>query len=114
MSSLPLQAKEAIQSLIHDLVVGDFEAIVASKRGGDHTPEELRRGVEEYGRTLVDPPDDVWNLVYVYPITGRDGVYAVEVPLWTVEEGESDLTLSLTLGVLPDGVNLAVDGIHVL
>lgn len=56
-------------------------------------PEWLRSAVEQYGRTLIDLPDNAFDLTQLGPITARPGSWWFVQPLWTEEEGWSDLDL---------------------
>lgn len=56
-----------------------------------------------------------WPLVIVTPVTGESGKYHVAAPLWTKEEGPSDLTLELWLNEFaPELFRPALLNIHVL
>ena len=77
---------------------------------------EIDRAISEYGRTLV-PPDPVgwWPLVEITPVTAERAKLHVAAPLWTVEEGRSDLTLELWLNEFaPQLYRPTLLGIHVL
>lgn len=72
----------------------------------------IDREILLYGRDLIELPDDSRALVSVYD--AYDGTKAVDVPLWTKEEGRSDLTLQVTATPVDDGWRLEIDGVHVL
>lgn len=57
-------------------------------------------------------PDEAIALIAVYPCD-PDGC-ALDVTLWTVEEGASDLTLSLSATKVGDGFRLEIEDLHVL
>ena len=95
MQRLSLTIRDAIQGLIEDLVAGNFEGIEADGRAGRLTGAEIKDAIAQYGRTLVPPPSDIWNECSGNQVDGHMGMWAVDVPLWTREEGRSDLTLSL-------------------
>ena len=40
--------------------------------------------------------------------------FSVHMPLWTEEEGRSDLTLELTIKMPDKGIEVELDDIHVL
>lgn len=105
--------RDEVEHLVRDLAAGSFDAIGADGRAGRLTAAELRGAVEQYGRTLVPLPTEAWELVELYPAAAGDGV-ALDVPLWTAEEGRSDLTLSLS--AVRDGAEfrLSIDDLHVL
>ncbi len=59
---------------------------------------EIDEAISEYGRTLVRPEAaEWWPLVEITPVTAERGKLHVAAPLWTAEEGRSDLTVELWL-----------------
>jgi RHS repeat-associated protein len=69
----------------------------------------------EYGRRLVRPPDDAFaELDRIRVRTDGPEQWSVIMPLWTQEEGLSDLCVSLTLIARPEGgYRVELDDIHV-
>ena len=87
---------------VRAVVEHDQPALDAMQASGDGDPYAW---THEYGRWgdvhLVLPPGDprTWTINVI-----RDGDWlAVEVDMWTREEGRSDLTLELELSRQPDG-----------
>jgi len=110
---VPTQLISALRELVHDLVLGRFSALEGDGRVGRVTAAELQRVVRDYGRTLVDPPEDAFSDADAYATEeGRE--WAIDLDLWTEEEGRSDLTLSLTARLDGGEVKLAIDDLHVL
>jgi hypothetical protein len=103
-----------VRRLIEDLAAGRYAEIAADGRAGRLTAAELKTAVEEYGRTLVALPDDVELIVDVYEQPSPPGAVTFDVPLWTQEEGRSDLTLSLTAIKQGETYTVEVDDLHVL
>jgi hypothetical protein len=101
-----------LSRLIADLSAGRWLEIAADGRMGRLTLAELSSAVAGYGRTLVLIPDDGWSLVDVIP-QGKDECL-IDMPLWTHEEGRSDLTLSLSATRSETGFALAIDDLHVM
>ena len=112
MHDLSDKAKQAIRSLVDDIVAGNYAVIAADGRIGRLTEEELRRAVLEYGRALVSLPED--PALHVYPWGEDPGRFAVDVDLCTREEGRSDLTLSLLVFEHDDSVRVTIEDLHVL
>lgn len=77
---------------------------------------EIEAAISEYGRILVRPdPAEWWPLVEITPVTVERGKLHVAAPLWTAEEGRSDLTLELWLNEFaPELYRAALFRIHVL
>jgi hypothetical protein len=111
----PASATNGVAAL---LVRGEYEAVERMTDGDRLTAARLRSVVEEYGRTLTAPgPDgDWWSHAEVFEVkNAARPVLAVDVDLWTEEEGRSDLTLQLELTETPEGLyEAAVLDLHVL
>jgi hypothetical protein len=103
-----------IRSLVEALVAGHFDQVERDGRSGRLSSHELKKALKAYGRMVITLPDEAFDFVNVYPIKGQKSTWAVDVPLWTAEEGRSDLTLSLTVSESQDGVRLEIDDLHVL
>ena len=84
--------KMAIESVIKAIVAQDFGLLEADGRAGSVRADDMRRVISEYGRTLVTPPADWAEYVDQYIFDDGTGI-GYDVPLWTAEEGESDLKL---------------------
>jgi hypothetical protein len=113
---MPLDTKfrDPIRSLVEELVQGHFAQLERDGRSGRLSAAELQETLREYGRTIITLPDEALNLADVHAIAGQRTCWAVDIPLWTAEEGRSDLTLSLTISETRDGVQLEIDDLHVL
>jgi hypothetical protein len=93
---MTLEHRRLIEALIDALVHGQFDAVERDGRAGRVGAEGLRRAVSEYGATLTGPEPHWVDLVDDYPLDDGTGA-AYDIPLWTKEEGRSDLTLSVTI-----------------
>lgn len=72
--------------------------------------------MNEYGRTLVMPPETAYDNIDVIPIRGSEPqAYSVRFRLYTKEEGQSDLEVQLTLTDRGTGEEMGIqlDGILV-
>lgn len=110
----PLEA--AVRVVVDLLVRGDYSTIERVSRGRRLTGAELEAAVADYGRMVVAPGDGWWQSVEVTPVESADErAFHVAAPLWTREEGRSDLTLELRLTELaPEAYEIEVEGLHVL
>lgn len=111
--AVPTQLLDPLKDLVHELVLGRFSNLERDGRSGRVTAEELERAVRDYGRILVDPPEESFVNADAYA-TEENREWAIDVDLWTQEEGRSDLTLSVTARVVDGKVQLAIDDLHVL
>lgn len=70
----------------------------------------------EYGRTLREPENCWWDAVEVTRTgNGEERALHIVAPLWTEEEGRSDLILELRLvEIAPDAYDTEIEDLHVL
>jgi hypothetical protein len=87
--------------LVADLLAQkDYLKIVQLGLAGSRTEDEIEFGVNQYPCKLIPPPPEAFNELRVYKADQdrEDGLLcSVDFPLWTVEEGRSDLFLLLSL-----------------
>ena len=105
-----------VRSVIWQLVSKDYEGLIKRCPRSSWTANEIRIAIEEYGRTFVMPPTSGYEkLLHRYEVENtEDPTWHVEAPLWTEEEGRSDLELLLRI-VLGDGApQIMIQSVHVL
>jgi hypothetical protein len=96
---------EILATLVDLLIEGEYDG-AADLTASDRLPSaEIRVAIEEYGRTLIRIPAGGWALLDVISITNpaSDASWSVRLPLWTAEEGRSDLEVQATLRIFSDG-----------
>ena len=108
--------ESVVRDVVAELARGDFAALERRSSGIRLSAGELRAAAAEYGRRIVPLPAEASQALDVVPVTDADPpAWSVDVPLWTAEEGRSDLTLQLTVRAAPDGgYRVEVDDLHVL
>ena len=107
--------RPAIRSIVYCLVTRQFHLLEEDGRIGRLTKAELAEGIDEYGRTLTELPEQAWDFGDTFELQGNVNAWTVDVNLWTEEEGRSDLTLSLAIFKLGDGSIFAkIEDLHVL
>jgi hypothetical protein len=62
----------------------------------------------------VPLPHEAWAAGDAFPVVVRPGQWWVVLPLWTQEEGMSDLSLEATVTESTGGVIVVIENIHVL
>jgi hypothetical protein len=83
-----------IRELLNALAEHDYAKIKRNNWFGRTVPEDIQRVISEYGCTLTPPPDNFFDLAdYTSYSDGKGGL--IELPLWTKEEGRSDLEVSI-------------------
>ena len=108
---VPETFRPDVEAIVARLAAGDFEGVWT-----DHLAlgtGDLGAWIRDYPATLTSLPDEAWQLSDAIPLENDPGSWAATVPLWTEQEGRSDLTLTATLraGQIPSIVDLDV---HVL
>jgi hypothetical protein len=91
-----------LAELIACLVAKDYTKIFNNGWLGRLSVQEVDVAISQYGRTLILPPQDFLDHVDVYELNDGSGWF-VDAPLWTLEEGMSDLTLSVSVKISGDG-----------
>ena len=109
---VPDEFRAPIADLVDALVRGDFDSLDRDGRSGSVGAEGLLRSVTEYGRTLVSLQDDAFELGEAGRVTAQPGEWWIVVPMWTAEEGRSDLSLELAALPTQDGHRLVVTDLH--
>lgn len=81
--------------------------------GMRYTADQIAESVREYGRSVVSPPADLQ--LNVVKVEAAKNTWSVYVPVFTKEEGRSDLTLEVTLTETGKPLcDVEIDGLHVL
>ncbi|HEX6533454.1 MAG TPA: hypothetical protein VF041_02585 [Gemmatimonadaceae bacterium] len=112
MRSWPFEPE--VREIVALLARGAYDAIERRSAGIRLSAAELEEAVARYGRRLTVPPADAEPPLDVVPHDDGGG-WSVDVPLWTVEEGRSDLTLQLTVRRGEKGDHrIEIDDLHVL
>jgi hypothetical protein len=80
------------------LVQRKYEALEKLSLGVRLTAEQIAIAVEEYGKTLILPPTNSYDTADVISIENVViPEYSVRFRLFTLEEGQSDLEIQLTM-----------------
>ncbi|WP_039145639.1 DUF7668 domain-containing protein [Leisingera sp. ANG-DT] len=102
--------------VVQMLVEGDFDSIEKLSGGNRLSAADISSAVEEYGRTLISPPEESYSNIDAVQIEDElPSMWSVRFHLWTEEEGQSDLSIVLTLSDIGrDLMRVDFDGILVL
>ncbi|MCP4376782.1 MAG: hypothetical protein GY794_11480 [bacterium] len=102
--------------LVGMLVKHDFAGVEALSGGVRLSQKEMEQAVRDYPATLVMPEGQPIPDIDAIEVTGSNpSQWSVDIPLWTNEEGRSDLTMQVTM--IESGnelLDVEVDNIHVL
>jgi hypothetical protein len=103
-----------VQQVIRLLVAHQYHELEALTGGERLSATEIRTAVAEYGRHLVEPPSEAYGLLVAVRVwVSEDETWFARMPLWTAEEGRSDLTVELTIIFRGGGATVELDGILV-
>ena len=107
--------REPVRQVLEMLANRDYGNIVQLTNGERLSADEIRQAVEAYGRKLIVPPKQAYEEMDAIEIRGTSPPsWSVRMPLWTKEDGRSDLTVELTITDLAGQYEVELDDIHAL
>jgi len=106
---------EPLRRVVGLLVAGRYDELARLTSQTRLPAEEIGEAVRQYGRTLTAPPPGAYDHLDVVEVQGgQEPVWSVRMRLWTKEEGESDLSVEVTIAEKADRLTIVLDDIHVL
>lgn len=105
--------EDIIRAIVSDIAKGDYRKLEAEAKNGRVSVADLRRTVEEYGYTIVPLPYNAFELAEAYYVESENRI-DIFLPLWSAEEGRSDLTLSLSCHSAEEGLTVQIADLRVL
>lgn len=106
--------RRAVWELVHLLAAGAFEAVVAACSTSRLNADDVQGVIDDYGCRLVSPPEGAYTDLDVVRVTAATvPTWSVWAPIYTVEEGISDLTLQMTVVLSEGKVNIELNDIRV-
>jgi len=111
-----VKTEKSIFPLLASMTRGDYDAAIASVARSRLTSSDMREVLDEYPFKLIRhdvPLESLFDVVSIGAASKPS--WSVNLPLWTAEEGRSDLTLQLT--VVDSGrefYEIELDDLHVL
>jgi hypothetical protein len=105
-----------VRDVVRQLAAGAYAELERRTAGVRLSAGEIAAAVAAYGRRVVVPPAGSEPPLDVVPIRATaPPAWSVDVALWTAEEGQSDLTLQLTVYAQPPaGYRIELEDLHVL
>ena len=105
----------ATKDVVERLVGKQYEELATLTGGIRLSKEMIEEAISAYGRDLVLPPDSTFDSLDIIPV--RDSArprFSIRCPLWTKQEGRSDLTVELTVTEFDGKCDVELDDIRVL
>jgi hypothetical protein len=107
--------KSIVNRVVDFLIAEHYQGIIRLTNGAGMNANEITEAIQTYDRKLVTLPPEAFDLMDIVEVKNANPKqWSVWIPLWTKEEGRSDLTLQLTITQGDNGFNVEVDDIHVL
>jgi len=97
------------------LVAGQYLKAELLCRGIRLNARDIEAAIKGYGKTLVPPPPSAFDSMDIVEVRGSlPRRWSVTMPLWTQQEGCSDLSIEATVKEGLDGPVIELDDIRVL
>ena len=92
-----------------------YEAVLQRCETSRLTADQIQTVIALYGREIVVPPPNAYQSLDLVRV-GDDAsnIWSVRAPLFSSEEGRSDLTMELTVKLVSGLVEVEFDDLHVL
>lgn len=108
-------ARQRIWEIVNHLSHQRYDAALHECAKSRLSTADIKRAIEEYGHKLAVPPRDAYEDVDAVEVLNRaQRTLSVRVPMWTSDEGRSDLTLELTVTLENGRLIVEFDDLHVL
>ena len=107
--------KEPVSQVIALLVAGKYKELETLTHNVRLAADEIATVVANYGRKLIPPPNNGFDLMDIVEVkNAKPRRWSISMPLWTQEEGRSDLTVEMTVVEQQDNFAIELDDVHVL
>jgi hypothetical protein len=106
---LPENLQAPLRELLGKLARRELPELIESGALTTETAKRIEQEVVDYRATPAVPPDIALLLAGATPDDG--GAWTIEVPLWTREDGPSDLTVRVRARELETGLELELRGV---
>ena len=114
---LPEEGVNAVRAVVALLVRGHYEELETLTEGRRLTASEMEGTIARSGRDLISPPEEAFrdvDAVAVEQEAADERAFHVEFPLWTAQEGRSDMAVGLVVCEVMDRVwTVTLEGIRV-
>jgi hypothetical protein len=92
----------------------EYDAFVARCASSRLSARDIADAIDEYGRTVVSAPRDSYTGISIVRVSvATTPTWHITAPLWTQEEGRSDLCVELTVSLVDDEPRIELDNLLV-
>jgi hypothetical protein len=105
--------KNKINELVKDISNKNYKNIELKNEYGHTNMNELENRIKEYNKTIIPLPEEAFEIAEIY-IIEKENRIDIYIPLWTKEEGRSDLTLSIGCYLIKNEPVIKIDDLEVL
>lgn len=110
--AVPERFRPALIAAIDMIAAGDAAAMRADPKIRIHGDDPLL-WVRDHPGTLTTLPPEGWDIADAIQLQADPDTCSAVIPLWTGQEGRSDLSLEATVTDLDDGPLITIDDVHV-
>ena len=112
----PVRVVEAAVAVLRYLCAHSLDDLSDRFPQSRLSAQDIAVVLSRYGARLSPPPADAGSYVSVISVQGSTfPTWSVVTPVWTEEEGRSDLSLELTISETPQSrLAVELDDLHVL
>lgn len=116
MKTIDQKIYKTVLRLVNLLVDKKYSEIADWSKKKRLTEKEIKEAIDEYGQMIIFPPANFLNEIDVIEIaTSKSKKWSVVFPLWTTEDGKSDLSVEITvIDSSNQYYDIEVDNIHTL
>jgi hypothetical protein len=110
------KAKKTATVILECFATEDFDRLLRIASASRVSAPEVRKVVVDYGRRLTMPTTPIDEVMDIVEVSGsHPKSWSVNLPLWTKEEGRSDLTLEMRFIESEDEIySIEIEDLHVL
>ena len=114
---IPSKAVHTAAQVIHFIAVADYAGLIRFSSSSRLNTDDIQKVISDYGRTPTDPESiSFQSLDIIEQTDSTPPRWSINCPIFTQEEGPSDLTLQMTFidGSASDHYSVELDDLHVL
>lgn len=114
MAQRHANVESATREIVELLSAANYAAAVSRCTASRLSAADLAGVIRGYGRRLTPPPLSAYGEIDAIQVESRPvPTWSVRMPLWTIEEGRSDLTLELTVSLPGPRASVELDDLRV-